>query len=262
MLLVHLLQQVELTPLDAARHVAVVDVLNELFRIGVRVIDVRALVDAGQKAVAPQLRADDRLTGTEDDVTGQVLVLGAEAVGQPRAEARPRRLRLAGVHHQERRLVVGRVGVHRADDANVVDDLADVREQLADLDAAVALFAEGERRRQQAAALGAVGRQGGAFGRWPLYLSRAGLGSKVSTCDGPPFMNRKMTRLARALNIGGFGARGLSFFGASSARRSPSPASIVARPRAPKPPPIRQSTWRRVIRCCGGKNMVAAPCLR
>src|SRR4051794_30759517 len=43
----------------------------------------------------------------------------------------------------------------------------------------------------------------------PLYFSRAGLGSNVSTWDGPPFMNRWMTRLARGLKCGLFGARGL-----------------------------------------------------
>ncbi len=33
---------------------------------------------------------------------------------------------------------------------------------------------------------------------WPWYLSSIGFGSKLSTCESPPFMNRKMTRLARA----------------------------------------------------------------
>src|SRR6266700_635612 len=36
----------------------------------------------------------------------------------------------------------------------------------------------------------------------PLYLSSIGLGSKVSTCDGPPFRKRKMTCLARAGKCG------------------------------------------------------------
>jgi hypothetical protein len=31
----------------------------------------------------------------------------------------------------------------------------------------------------------------------PAYFASIGLGSNVSTCDGPPFMNRKMTRFAR-----------------------------------------------------------------
>ena len=106
---------------------------------------------------------------------------------------------------------------------------ADVREQLADLDAALAVLGELERRRQQAAALGAFGRRPAPRARWPLYFSRAGLGSKVSTCDGPPFMNRKMTRLAFGANIGGLGASGLSAALAAGASR-PSPASIVARP--------------------------------
>ncbi len=33
---------------------------------------------------------------------------------------------------------------------------------------------------------------------WPWYLSSIGFGSKLSTCDRPPFMKRKITRLARA----------------------------------------------------------------
>ena len=32
----------------------------------------------------------------------------------------------------------------------------------------------------------------------PWYLSSIGLGSKLSTCDSPPFMNRKMTCFAFA----------------------------------------------------------------
>ena len=34
------------------------------------------------------------------------------------------------------------------------------------------------------------------------------MGSKVSTCDGPPFMNRKMTRFAFAGKCPAFGASG------------------------------------------------------
>src|ERR1022692_3329597 len=32
-------------------------------------------------------------------------------------------------------------------------------------------------------------RRSEAGGRWPLCRTRAGFGSNVSTCDGPPFMN-------------------------------------------------------------------------
>src|SRR5258706_11296648 len=37
---------------------------------------------------------------------------------------------------------------------------------------------------------------------WPLYLSSIGLGSKVSTCDGPPLRNRKMTRFTLGAKCG------------------------------------------------------------
>ena len=44
----------------------------------------------------------------------------------------------------------------------------------------------------------------------PSLASRYGLGSNVSIDEGPPCMNRKMTRFARAGNIGDFGANGSS----------------------------------------------------
>jgi hypothetical protein len=36
-----------------------------------------------------------------------------------------------------------------------------------------------------------------------------GFGSNVSTCDGPPFMNRWMMRFALGANCGAFTASGL-----------------------------------------------------
>src|SRR5262245_6101827 len=42
----------------------------------------------------------------------------------------------------------------------------------------------------------------------PWYLSSIGLGSKVSTCDGPPFMNRWTTCLTLEGKCGAFGASG------------------------------------------------------
>ena len=51
--------------------------------------------------------------------------------------------------HLRGRLVGGHVGPHRADDAHVVDEVAEVREELADLQAALALLLELERRRER-----------------------------------------------------------------------------------------------------------------
>ena len=80
-----------------------------------------------------------------------------------------------------------------------------------------------------------------AGGFWPLYLVSAGLGSNVSTCDGPPFMNRWMTCLV-ALDGDGFGASGLVAVGAP---RRPWSLSTAARPSVPKPVPVRWSISRR-----------------
>ena len=49
-----------------------------------------------------------------------------------------------------------------------------------------------------------------AGGDWPACRCNAGLGSNVSTCDGPPFMNRKITRLARAGKCGCLGCQGIT----------------------------------------------------
>ena len=68
--------------------------------------------------------------GAHRDEAGQVLVLGAEAVGDPAPHARADQPRFAAVHQQERRLVIRHVRVHRADDADVVDVLRGVGEQI------------------------------------------------------------------------------------------------------------------------------------
>src|SRR5260370_9626407 len=44
----------------------------------------------------------------------------------------------------------------------------------------------------------------------PLYFVSIGLGSKVSTCEGPPFRNKKITCLARAGKCGGLGGSGFA----------------------------------------------------
>src|ERR1700751_4757633 len=52
-----------------------------------------------------------------------------------------------------------------------------------------------------------VGRFGVGKGL-PAYRASIGLGSKVSTWEGPPFMNRWITRFALAGKCGSLGARG------------------------------------------------------
>ena len=67
----------------------------------------------------------------------------------------------------------------------------------------------------------------------PSYFVSSGFGSKVSTCDGPPFMNRWTTRLARAGKCGFFGASGFRSYVpalAWSARIEPSASEPIPMP--------------------------------
>src|SRR5262245_39748697 len=74
---------------------------------------------------------------------------------------------------------------------------------------------------------------------WPLYFASDGFGSKVSTCEGPPFRKRKMTCLAVA--------------GKCVERAASAPAaslfwaSRLASPSMPKPFPAVRKSSRRVI---------------
>ena len=88
---VELLEQVELLALLAAATMRSLRMCSiSLLDLGVLRVDVGALVDAGQEAGLPVLRLLDRVAaGAHGDEAGQVLVLAAQAVGDPRAEARP-----------------------------------------------------------------------------------------------------------------------------------------------------------------------------
>ena len=96
----------------------------------------------------PVLGSGDRPAGRieHDDEAGQILVHRAEAVVDPRPQTRTARQDLAGVHLQHRGAVDRRVGGHRVDERHVVDALAEVREELADVLARLAVLAEGPLR--------------------------------------------------------------------------------------------------------------------
>ena len=109
----------------------------------------------GEEAVAPELRADDGFAGAEHDEPGEVLVHVSEAVAEPRSVTRADRLGVAGVHHQQRRLVVGHVRVHAAEDADIVDALADFGEEFGHFDAGLPVLLELEGRPEEGRALAA-----------------------------------------------------------------------------------------------------------
>ena len=90
------------------------------------------------------------LAGEQDDEAGQVGALAAQAVRQPGAEAGPADDLVAGVHEDLGRRVVELRGVHRAQDGDVVGDRPQVRQQLGDLGAGLAVAGEAVGRAEQA----------------------------------------------------------------------------------------------------------------
>src|SRR5579862_7142563 len=161
---VELLDQIELAALLRQREFRIVDVRDQLLRIEIladdlirplgAIRDERALMHRRQKRVIPQRRSDRRRhVWAQDDIAGKILVVGAESVRQPRSERWTAGLRVTGVHHEHRGLVVRNVGVDRANEADVVGAFADVRKELADFDAALSVLLECERRLQERAGL-------------------------------------------------------------------------------------------------------------
>src|SRR5262249_8092432 len=140
------LKQIELVALGGRRQITVFHITDDGARINRAIVDVRALVYAGQEAVAPQLRTNHGPPRTKNDEPGKVLVLRSQSIAQPRTQAGPDRRHVAGVHHQQARLMVGIVGVHTANNADVVDALGDFWEEVADVDAALAVTLEDEWR--------------------------------------------------------------------------------------------------------------------
>ena len=115
-----------------------------------------ALMARRQKAAAQAGAA--AAAGGENDEAGQVLVFGAQAVGNPRAHRRARGGDVSGMKQAASGRVGGVESVHRADDAEIVGEGGEVGEKLADFEAGLAVLLEGEGRRQQAAG-GALGAQ-------------------------------------------------------------------------------------------------------
>src|SRR5579884_3593114 len=80
----------------------------------------------------------------------------------------------------------------------------------------------------------------------PAYFSSSGLGSKVSTCEGPPLAKMCRTRCALAGKCGFFGASGDTVASVGAADTRPCEAMSPARPSEAKPMPERQRKSRRV----------------
>ena len=109
----------------------------------------RPLVAGRKPAVGPVVRAPHRrpIGVGQDDVRGQVGVERAEAVLNPRPHCRPTEHdRTTAPPEPQGRLVAGRVGLHRADERDLVDDLRGVGQALGELDSRLAVTPEREGR--------------------------------------------------------------------------------------------------------------------
>jgi hypothetical protein len=82
---------------------------------------------------------------------GRFLILRAQAVQRPGTERGTHELEAARVHLQERLRVSRQVGVHRAEEAQVVGVPGDLRKEFGDPQAALAVLRELPRRGEQLA---------------------------------------------------------------------------------------------------------------
>ena len=111
----------------------------------------RALIRRGQITVAPRRRAalhPARGIGHHHE-RRHVLVLRAQPVGRPRAEARPAHQNRAGVHLIHRLRMRDAVGVTAAQQTNVVRVARDVRQEIRNLDAGLPALLKRTQRREQ-----------------------------------------------------------------------------------------------------------------
>ncbi len=155
------LDGVELAALGGGVEPLVLQVGDHLLGLDFGVGEGRALVFGGEEAAAEE-RTAAGAAGAEGDESGEVLILRAEAVGEPGAEAGAGGEDGAGVDEAAGGGVGGVERVHRADDADVVDDGAHLGKKLAEFDAGLAVFGELEGTGEEAAGLALGAEVGGA----------------------------------------------------------------------------------------------------
>ncbi len=113
--------------------------------------EFHALIPGGHEPRAPIAHAvdDGALAVLDDDKGGQVLVQGAEAVGNPRPERRPAAGDGAGIHLADAAGVVDAIGPAGLDDREVVRVFRHVREPIRHPQPALAVLFPLPRRAEQ-----------------------------------------------------------------------------------------------------------------
>ena len=105
------------------------------------------------ESAGPILRPVDRSARTTEhhDKSGQVVARRPEAVVDPRTQSGAATLQPTGIHHEQARPVDRRFGGHRVHERDIVDAVAQVREEFAHILAAVAALTEFPARLDDAA---------------------------------------------------------------------------------------------------------------
>ena len=113
--------------------------------------ELRALIGGRNEAGAPVVRSAERSAARvgHDDVGRQAGRDRAQAVGDPRADARKSQVDLPGLHLVGALHVIVRPPVHRAQERDLVDVPAEVRKELRHLDPALPVLLEREGARHQ-----------------------------------------------------------------------------------------------------------------
>src|SRR5262249_28528196 len=140
------MDQIQLSALLRQGSVRIMNIPNELVDTRKFGVDANPLVNTGQKRGLPiGTAAWGCTTWPQRDVAWHVLVFASQSVEYPGAEAgswQPR----TGVHENCGHFVSRDIGVHRANDCQVVDQLAELWKDLTDFNSGIALLLELERR--------------------------------------------------------------------------------------------------------------------
>src|SRR5262245_52215252 len=115
------------------------------------VAEQRSLINGWHIAGAPVRRAVDRPAAIvgEDYEAWQILVLAAQTVGHPTADAGMAGQDAASAHLKDRRAVRRALGVHRTDQGQIIGVFGNMRKQLGYLHPALAVFAKRPRSEER-----------------------------------------------------------------------------------------------------------------
>jgi hypothetical protein len=109
---IQLLQQFKLVSLICEIEAVVMDILDQLLRFALIVSDMGSLINGRQKGGIPERWTDHRNSRAKYHKSGEILVLRSQAIRNPGSHGGPSRLDVSGVHHEEGRLMNGKIRMH------------------------------------------------------------------------------------------------------------------------------------------------------